>query len=248
MRYKTEQGGDRPDVGEYYHVISSMDSGNEEPAAPADMQAEELPENGGAFQLFSVLVNSGAVECHSYEVGTCNGSSPGNTLQWLCSIDQIPETFQKTVAEFTVCGSVLVQCNKKKYRWSETQIEMAHVYVSADFCRVQRDRLRELAQRSGETIGSYLETYETLLNEAYARVPDDQSELIRDLLSGLKDEAMACCIAACGHATIRATVKDILIQSHWRDYLRKQVKHKVAVIIPTGEAALGKAIEELNPC
>lgn len=96
------------------------------------------------------------------------------------------------------------------------------------------------------TIRSYLKTYETLLNKAYSYVSDDQSELIRDLLSGLEDEAMAFRVAARGHASICAAVKDILIQSHQRDYLRKWVKSKVAAVVPIGEAVLGKAIEELT--
>lgn len=57
---------------------------------------------------------------------------------------------------------------------------------------------------------------------------------------------MACRIAARGHNTIRDTVRDILVQSHRRDYLRKRVKIKTATIVPTGKAVYGKAIEELT--
>lgn len=148
QRIKVEPGMERPEVGEYYHVISTVDSGDEEPTAPTAEQAPELPENEGAFKMFFGLANSGAVARHCNDVGVCDGSNSGKTLQWLRNIDQIPEKLQKKVAEFTAHGpvlSTLVQRNPKKYRWSETRIEMAHEYVSADFCRVQRDRLWELS-------------------------------------------------------------------------------------------------------
>lgn len=53
---------------------------------------------------------------------------------------------------------------------------------------------------------------------------------------------MVCRIAA----TIRNTVRDILIQSHRRDYLRKRIKSRTAAVVPSGEAVLGKVIEELT--
>lgn len=75
---------------------------------------------------------------------------------------------------------------------------------------MQRDKLRDLTQKAGESVRPYLKMLETLINEAYEEVPPDQSELVRDLLSGLDDESMAQRIVAKQHETIRDAVADIL--------------------------------------
>lgn len=48
----------------------------------------------------------------------------------------------------------------------------------------------------------HLNAYEVLLNEAYNHIPEDQTALVRDLLSGLENRDMALLIAAFQHETV----------------------------------------------
>lgn len=147
-RIKREGEQTKPSVGPYYHIISSEDVGEQEEIVPPG-EAEHPPEQDGALQVFSALANSGAVESHCVEVGKCDGTNAGKILTWLQNTDHIPEKLQVTVAEFTAKGAVLftlTRCIRHKYTWPEIRVEIAHKYISADFCRVQRDRLRELSQ------------------------------------------------------------------------------------------------------
>lgn len=128
-----------------------------------------------------------------------------------------------TVARLTAKKPLVAspcQYSGKGVDWPSVRVCLARDYISADFCRLQRDKLRELTQRSRESIQVSLKMYETLLNEAYEEVPQDQSELIRVLLSGLEDEQMAQQIAAQELGTIKEAVADILKNVSRGDFLR----------------------------
>lgn len=97
-------------------------------------------------------------------------------------------------------------------------------------------------QKPGTPVRPYLKLFETLLKE----VPADQSELVRDLLSGLDDENMAQRIAAKQHETIREAVADILKHVTRKDFLRRRRHEKVAAVAPVGEEMVKGAVAELT--
>ena len=194
------------------------------------------------------------IERYSKEVGRCDGNSPTKTLSWLRDLDKIPEDLQVTIARLTAQDPLLTTLKRltrsSEEDWPTVRARLAHEYVSADFTRAQRDKLRDLSQRSGESLRAYINTFEVLLNEAFEILPNDQTELIRDFLSGLEDWEMAKRIATHRYVDLRKVVALTLKYAQRSDFLRPRKSGKVSAVDsspPPSESAIYKsALEEMT--
>lgn len=116
--------------------------------------------------MLIALAGSGAVDRYCKEILWCDGSNVTKTLNWLRSVDQLPESVQMTVARLTTKDPLLAslkQYSQKGNTWPIIKVNLAYDYISADFCRMQRDKLRDLIQKMGESVRPYLKMFETLL-------------------------------------------------------------------------------------
>ena len=127
---------------------------------------------------------------------------------------------------------------------------MAHEFISADFRRQQRDKLRNLQQRSGETLRAYLQTAEVLFNEAYTEMPEDQGDLIRDLLSGMEDYGLAKKVAVCQYTTLKQVIDEVMRLNGVGDFLKPRTKGKVHALWETeeehGDSLMQRIIETIT--
>lgn len=120
--------------------------------------------------MLTALADSGAVDCR--EILQCDGSNVTKTLNWLRSVDQLPECVQMTVPRLTAKDPLLASLKKYSQKGNtcpSIKVNLAYDYISADFCRMQRDKLRDLTQKTGESVRPYLKMFETLLNKPMKR-------------------------------------------------------------------------------
>lgn len=127
--------------------------------------------------MLTAVADSRTLDRYCWEVSKCDGVVTEKTLRWLRVIDQLPESLQMTVAWLTAKEPQLTSLRQHSGNgadWPSVRVCLAHNLISADFCCVKRDKLRELTQKSGESIRVYLKMYETLMNEASEDDPKDQ--------------------------------------------------------------------------
>lgn len=120
-----------------------------------------MEEKKEQMQMMTAFANHTAPERYCKEVGKCSGSDLSKTLVWLRMVDRVPDDVQLLVARNTLQepkACAIKMYVKKNINWPQLKMELAHEFVSADFCGAQRDKLCELAQRSRESIRAYNKT------------------------------------------------------------------------------------------
>lgn len=171
-------------------------------------EEEEDRDEEQARLFVMAMADASATERYIKKVGYCDGSKPEKTLAWLRAIDLLPKEMQVQIALQTAESSLQSSVKElSKTRWPKAKKLLAERYVNANFSEAQREALDRLEQRPGEGLYNYITTFEVMLNEAYDKLPDNQSTLIRTFLSGLSDREMAKRVAKRKLTTLAKVVK-----------------------------------------
>lgn len=89
-RVKKEKGeGNELKKGRYHHIMPDIGLGDEDDEGEEDEIDGEKKET---FTMLTALADSGAVNRYCREILRCDGSNVTKTLNWLRSVDQLPES------------------------------------------------------------------------------------------------------------------------------------------------------------
>lgn len=199
-------------------------------------------------EIAQAFNESQATERYLKKVGTCNGSKPEHTLRWLRAIDQLPEHARLATARAAAEDAVAIAIDNTIIRkWATLRRELARQFVSADFEQVQRDALRDLRQRPGESIHEYIFQFNLLLNEAFQTLPRDETPLVRDLLSGLCEMNTARAVAAKRPQRLQDAIRMVKTRVQTDDFLRPRPAKTHAIsekLVETGLQELKGLVSE----
>lgn len=159
---KEVREGKESKKGRYYHIMPDIGLGDEAGSEEDDETEEQHKSKEEALTMLTAFADSGAINHYCREIICCDGSNVSKTMGWLRSIDQLPKSVQMTVARLTARDPVLAslkQYSQKGITWPIIKVNLAYNYISADFCCLQRDRLRELTQKAGESVRPYLKAH-----------------------------------------------------------------------------------------
>lgn len=164
-------------------------------------------------------------------IGQCDGSSTSKTLKWLRALDEMdsPVILARNTAEGALASHIRT---RKKLNWRELRRSIAENFISAAFQSVQKDALENLAQRASESLNTFNFEFETLVRDAYDKLPENQDNLIRTYLSALHDRRLAESVVRSKPDTLREAMKQTVQRDRTSEYLKPRKTGKVSELTP----------------
>lgn len=196
-------------------------------------QNDENDDHESFIKMMGLLTDSKALLKENLKkVGYCDGTCPDKTQKWLRDVSDQKHPIEIAslasegpLAEFITKELQQAKRDKKKLGWSTLKISIAKEFISQDFQKRQAEALETLQQRSGESLVGYNYEFKRLMREAFPKMPDDQSSLVRTYLSSLIDRDMARSIISKEKPTsVNEAIKAVERKAKADELLKPRVK------------------------